>query len=528
MYLRLEVIGQHAPSLGENRLRLVGPAGLTIGRAPDNGWVFPSPYVSRRHAQIWYADGAFFVEALAANTLAIGAPGNPIPPGTHHRLAQGDRLFLDEFEILVTELEGDRPEVPGANSLEEFPPAPRSAGSKPPIPDEGDKSAFGRLPPPTSAPLGDDLDPLKQLAGRLPSPSAKPAEPYGEWPQLPETLHGSLPTAYDDRGRPIGSCYTVWFGTNRRPRHALRVNDGFEALPDKSLHVGSCTVRIPHTHQPGSVGSPAWRRFFILGQDDRISIESLNLLDIDRFLDGAGDALASDASKRALLYIHGYNTTFEGAAIRAAQIGFDLGIRGVTAVFSWPSHGTLKGYFADGPAVELAEDYFVQFVQLLLSVDGLEHIDILAHSMGNRLLLRTIKLLSELTGREPAPRIRHILLAAPDVDIGKFGQVVDIYKSLPEKWTTIYTCRKDLAIAASTWLHDAKRLGYEPPVYNEFGLDTISASLLPLDWLGHGYFASARPLLEDIKAIIDRDLRPESRKLIPVGGTPRQYWRLQT
>jgi esterase/lipase superfamily enzyme len=176
----------------------------------------------------------------------------------------------------------------------------------------------------------------------------------------------------------------------------------------------------------------------------------------------------------------------------------------------------------------LAEDYFVRFVQLLMRVDGINHIDILAHSMGNRLLLRTIKILSELKSAENRPvRIRHILLVAPDVDIGKFGQVAEHYKSVPEKWTTVYTCRKDLAIAASTWVSDAKRLGYEPPVYSEFGLDTTSASLLPLDWLGHGYFANAQPLIDDMTAIIDHDTKPPFRRLTAVGGEPPRYWRLR-
>lgn len=38
--------------------------------------------------------------------------------------------------------------------------------------------------------------------------------------------------------------------------------------------------------------------------------------------------------KQALVYIHGYNVGFEEAAIRAAQIGFDLKIGGITAFFS--------------------------------------------------------------------------------------------------------------------------------------------------------------------------------------------------
>jgi len=351
----------------------------------------------------------------------------------------------------------------------------------------------------------------------------------GERPsQAPPVLHDFLPVARDSRGHPNGSYYRVWFGTNRRPRNALHPNEGFDSQSDKALHVGSCVVRIPYTHRPGSVGSSLLRRMLVVGADDRVHVESINVVDKDWFIQELKESLADDPKSRALVYIHGYNTTFQDAAIRAAQIGFDLGITGLMTFYSWASHGRLTHYLADGTAIELAEDYFVKFMQLLMSVEGIRHVDILAHSMGNRLLLRTIQILSSLKRTSaPGPRIRHILLAAPDVDIGKFGQLAEHYKSVPEKWTTVYTCRKDLAIAASTWLVDAKRLGYEPPVYSEFGLDTISASLLPLDWLGHGYFAAAKPLLDDMNAIIERDARPASRELLPIGGSPPKYWLLR-
>jgi hypothetical protein len=34
------------------------------------------------------------------------------------------------------------------------------------------------------------------------------------------------------------------------------------------------------------------------------------------------------------VYIHGYNVSFEEAVIRAAQMGYDLKVEGVTALFS--------------------------------------------------------------------------------------------------------------------------------------------------------------------------------------------------
>ena len=52
----------------------------------------------------------------------------------------------------------------------------------------------------------------------------------------------------------------------------------------------------------------------------------------------------SGEEPHALLYLHGYNTSFEEAAIRAAQIGFDLKVPGATAFFSWP-------YFARAEAL---------------------------------------------------------------------------------------------------------------------------------------------------------------------------------
>ena len=40
----------------------------------------------------------------------------------------------------------------------------------------------------------------------------------------------------------------------------------------------------------------------------------------------------------------GYNVDFKESAIRAAQIGYDLNVKGITSFFSWPSQGSLEGY----------------------------------------------------------------------------------------------------------------------------------------------------------------------------------------
>jgi type VI secretion system protein ImpI len=109
MYLTLEVVSPQAASLGTERRRVVGTSGMTIGRMPGNDWVFPDPYVSKQHARISYADGAFFVEGLGRNAIALGHAGNALPGHQPQPLKNGDRLFIDQYEIVVTAMQGDPP-----------------------------------------------------------------------------------------------------------------------------------------------------------------------------------------------------------------------------------------------------------------------------------------------------------------------------------------------------------------------------------------------------------------------------------
>jgi type VI secretion system FHA domain protein len=105
MYLTLEVVSSQAAALGAQRVQRVGPNGLTIGRAPDNDWVLPDPYISKQHARIRFEGGQFLVEGLGRNPIAIGRAEHTIPTRTPRALKVGDRLFVDQYELLVVDLE---------------------------------------------------------------------------------------------------------------------------------------------------------------------------------------------------------------------------------------------------------------------------------------------------------------------------------------------------------------------------------------------------------------------------------------
>jgi esterase/lipase superfamily enzyme len=251
-------------------------------------------------------------------------------------------------------------------------------------------------------------------------------------------------------------------------------------------------------------------------------------LTAEEFAASLRSELAHWQKRTALVFVHGYNVSFREAALRAAQIGFDLRIDGIMAFFSWPSKGDLFPYSADEASVELAEKHFVSFIELLATVHELEEISILAHSMGNRLLARTVELLLGLkqAGTLGVP-IGQIMLAAADLTAAWFKQFADTYTALASHRVTNYTYKADKALMASRKLHDQARVGLEPPVFVHPGIDTISASELDLDLLGHGYIATAEPLLYDLGQLIHDDKPPLHRtRLEPMPPTLSTYWAL--
>ena len=182
-------------------------------------------------------------------------------------------------------------------------------------------------------------------------------------------------------------------------------------------------------------------------------------------------------------------------------------------------------YSADEASVELAEDHFVKFIGLLAGAQGLEEINILAHSMGNRLLLRTVEKLRDLhqAGKLKVP-IGHIILAAADVTTAKFKQYAEVYGALATRRVTSYSYSADKALMLSRKLHDQARVGLEPPLFVHPQIDSISVSQLDLDLLGHSYIASAAPLLYDLVQLLHEHKAPPRTRLEPGVGGAGMHW----
>lgn len=156
--------------------------------------------------------------------------------------------------------------------------------------------------------------------------------------------------------------YRVWYATNRAPIESPERRQRFGPDRDTTVHYGEVEVAIPKSHRFGSIGS-TWLQRWLRG-DDRLAIVTSRQRSRRIFWNRLVQDLRRNPGD-CVAYIHGYNVDFDEAAIRAAQIGFDLKVQGVTGFFSWPSLGTIRGYLAACPLVDdLAKTTAVGLVPL--------------------------------------------------------------------------------------------------------------------------------------------------------------------
>jgi esterase/lipase superfamily enzyme len=314
-----------------------------------------------------------------------------------------------------------------------------------------------------------------------------------------------------------GWLYPVFFGTNRAPLDQAQPQSGFSAHRSGTVIYGRCDVWIPTTHRFGETGTPWWRRWARLQfTDDNLRLDCTAVLteaDLWRQLQ-AEMARADRGAPHGLVFLHGYNVSFEDAAIRAAQMGFDLKVSGATAFFSWPSQGTLAGYPADAAAIEASEDAMTRFLADFARHSGAVVVHLVAHSMGNRGLLRALQRLAADAELRAGVKFGQIFLAAPDVDRDLFLSLARLYPQFSDR-TTLYASNGDNAVAMSAWLHAGPRAGYFPPVTVAQGVDRLDTVTVPdfdLDLLGHSYFAQAEALLHDMFDLIRHGTPPAQRQ----------------
>lgn len=322
--------------------------------------------------------------------------------------------------------------------------------------------------------------------------------------------------------------YPVWFGTNRQPNG----QGGFGAQRHSQTTLGKAEVWVPQAHRLGEIGTPFWKKLLRLDlSDDTLRLQKVTTQERNGWLGEIQQAMqvakADGAKPHAVFFLHGFNVSFEEAAIRAAQIGVDLAVPGATAFFSWPSRASVAAYPADEATIEASEGAITDFLVDFAAHCGAEKLHVIAHSMGNRGLLRALQRIAANAQTRGKVKFGQVFLAAPDVDRDLFLNLAQLYPDHAER-TTLYASGADLPVHLSSKLHDAPRAGYFPPYTVAPGIDTVAVPNFDLDLLGHSYFAQAEALLTHMRDLMLNGKATETRnQLIPDFDKDSGFWKLK-
>lgn len=352
--------------------------------------------------------------------------------------------------------------------------------------------------------------------------SPQPTPDFSPGPKAAGTLSDSVRVSPRVSHAIVG----LFFATNRSESDTADARRRFGA--DRgSLTYGYCEVSIPRDHRMGDLEAPSIVRLTFRWNPDKhvMLLDPIEKLSSDQFFGRISTQAAEQRKPEGLVFIHGYNVTFEDAARRTAQITYDLGFGGPAIFFSWPSQGTLAGYPIDETNIEWSEPPLAEFLRDLAAKGGMQAIFLVAHSMGGRGACRALRML-----REQAPSAldvyREIILAAPDIDTAVFLR--DIVPALAEqrKVITLYASSRDKALIASRRFHGYRRAGdSRPKMVVAAGLETIDASYVETDFLGHSYFGDRKSVISDMYYLVNWGARPNYRYgLREVATSGGSYW----
>ncbi|MBP0441065.1 alpha/beta hydrolase [Tianweitania sediminis] len=282
------------------------------------------------------------------------------------------------------------------------------------------------------------------------------------------------------------------------------------------LSVENIVVSIPpdRVRQPGAViyprsnpGDPA-REFVALKINSLDEAGALSWYD-----------RVAGPRKRVLIFVHGFNSSYEEAVFRFAQISHDSGADAAPILFTWPSRGSIFGYLYDRESANYSRDSLEQILAAAAANPDVSEITLMAHSMGSWLAMEAVRQLAIRQGGVP-DKLRNIVLAAPDLDVDVFHEQLDVLGPAQER-ITLFTSQDDRALLVSRRLAGGvQRLGAVDLTrrdvqarYAQRGIDVVDLSGIRAgDSLNHTKFAESAEVVQAIgRRLIAGDRVSDSR-----------------
>lgn len=332
----------------------------------------------------------------------------------------------------------------------------------------------------------------------------------------------------------------VYYGTDRADASTDKRLD-YGATRGRKLTLGQALVTVPKSHvqptieRPWAIRIPYFDITLYEEAEDpnqHFTMKELKACTREEFLALVRERLAKSErfKDHALVFVHGFNTTFDNAAYRTAQITYDLKFDGAPFLYSWPSGGGVASYTYDRESAGQAEPYLRQFLDLVIKETGAKSVSVIAHSMGNQPTLQVLKDIK--SSSPPGIVISQIILAAPDVDRDNFENIAREIQGLASG-ITLYAAANDRALGVSRRFNGGVPRAGDVPAEGPLvlpGVDTIDVTAVSTDSFGlnHSGYAENNALLNDLQLLIQTGERPPEKRiplLEKIGTAAGDYWR---
>jgi esterase/lipase superfamily enzyme len=283
---------------------------------------------------------------------------------------------------------------------------------------------------------------------------------------------------------------TLLVATTRKPVNGGRAKPWFGSgrAPTMTLARAKLVPPDDSRFSLAAVGLADWRL-------DGVQAVSGEVSDLLAQAGGGGDVL---------IYVHGFNQTFETAALDAARLADGIKFRGQTMAFSWPSKAELLDYAYDRDSAMWSRDAFERVLSSIVSAPGSGRVHIVAHSMGTMLTLESLRQLYAHYGDTVTGRIGAVVFAAPDIDMDVFSAAISRIGPLAGK-ITVVTATNDRALELSGRLAGGMtRVGAaEKAAIERLGVRVIDASDAGWGIINHDLFLSNAGVQQVIRRSID-------------------------
>jgi esterase/lipase superfamily enzyme len=271
--------------------------------------------------------------------------------------------------------------------------------------------------------------------------------------------------------------------------------------------------------------------------------------------------LALTQRKELVIFIHGYNNSFEDAVRSTGNLCQFLGEEFVCVVLSWPaggSRGALLGYNVDRESGEFAVSDMRKAIRAIAETPGVRKAHLMAHSRGRDVMTSALQQLgieSHVAGTSLSSRLKvaNILLFAPDMDLDVAAARIFTVGSDPDLpvgraprpsatfqqgdvHLTVYSSPNDQALGLSGLLFGSIiRLGQLATTRDDPRLKTDVPDFAGMidfievpesgGLIGHDYFLSNPKVSGDVVALVRYGLKPNEpgRRLVEI---TRPFWRI--